>query len=207
MNDERRETTLGEIAHLTIGRTPPRGESSFWTKDLTRPFCTIADMPDGGGWFTPGREGVTATAEAEGKAKRVPAGSLLMSFKLTIGRVGFPSVDVFPNEAIVHVQPVNGGPVTKEYLALWLSSHDLTQGSGRAVKGQTLNGTSLRAIRISYPPLSVQRRIVDLIEHLDDQGAALSAQLTALRTLRLASLSSLIDGTLEILPSYDELLG
>lgn len=59
MNEEWAQSTLGEVADLTIGRTPPRGESRFWTDDLTRPFCTIADMPEGGGWFTPGREGVT----------------------------------------------------------------------------------------------------------------------------------------------------
>jgi len=160
---------LGEVADLTIGRTPPRGESRFWTDDLTRPFCTIADMPEGGGWFTPGREGVTEAAESEGKAKRVAAGSLLMSFKLTIGRIAFPSEDVFPNEAIVHVQPHDDGPVTKEYLALWLSSQDLAAGSGRAVKGNTLNGKSLKAIPVVYPPLPVQWRIVDLMEHLDNQ--------------------------------------
>lgn len=174
---------MGEVANLTIGRTPPRGESRFWTNDLTRPFCTIADMPEGGGRFTPVREGVTEAAEKEGKAKRVAAGSLLMSFKLTIGRVAFPSEDVFPNEAIVHIQPPDNGPVTKEYLALWLSSQDLTEGSGRAVKGKTLNGKSLKAIPVVYPPLSVQRRIVGLMEHLDNHVKRLLVEAEALERL------------------------
>lgn len=100
----------------------------------------------------------------------------MMSFKLTIGRIAFPSEDVFPNEAIVHIQPHDDGPVTKEYLALWLSSQDLAAGSGRAVKGNTLNGKSLKAIPVVYPPLAVQRRIVDLMEHLDNQVNLLQAE-------------------------------
>ena len=85
MSDGWEATTLGEVADLIVGRTPPRKDERYWTVDLERPFCTIADM--GAIDVLPEREGVTEAAEIEGKAKRVPAGSLLMSFKLTIGRV------------------------------------------------------------------------------------------------------------------------
>lgn len=137
-------------------------------------------------------------AEADDKAKRVPAGSLLMSFKLTIGRVAFPNVDVFPNEAIVHIEPEPDGPVTREYLALWLGSRDLTAGSGRAVKGNTLNGKSLRAIPVSLPPLPVQRRIVDVMEHLDNQVDRLHAEAQAARELLRPLLVSLVENSEDV---------
>lgn len=155
--------TLGEIAELVVGRTPPRKEQQYWTDGLERPFCTIADMDALD--VRPRREGVTRLAEEEGKARRVPAGSLLMSFKLTIGRVGFAAVDLFPNEAIVWIQPDD--EIVPEYLALWLGHQDLTAGSGRAVKGATLNAASLRAIPVAWPSLAHQRRIVDLIDAVD----------------------------------------
>ena len=44
MRDGWERTTLGQIANLTIGRTPPRDDPGYWTHDLARPFCTIADM-------------------------------------------------------------------------------------------------------------------------------------------------------------------
>ncbi|MCB1006339.1 MAG: restriction endonuclease subunit S, partial [Acidimicrobiales bacterium] len=158
-------TTLGELADLVVGRTPPRKEDRYWTDDLKRPFCTIADMD--GMDIVPQREGVTDAAESEGKAKRVPAGSLLMSFKLTIGRVATLAIPAVHNEAIVWIKPREGVPVVDRYLALWLSHLDLTESAGRAVKGQTLNGPSLRAIPVELPPLVVQRRVVDLVDAVD----------------------------------------
>lgn len=169
MADGWRNTTLAEVSTIQIGRTPPRNNPSYWTTDLARPFCTIADLADP--IVRPAREGVTEAAEVEGKAKRVPAGSLLLSFKLTIGRVGVAAVDVFPNEAIAWIEPTTPA-LDKRYLALWLESADLTTGAGRAVKGQTLNSGSLRAIPVAVPPLADQRRIVDLVAAIDAAATA-----------------------------------
>lgn len=163
MRDDWAETTLGELATIAIGRTPPRNDRRYWSDSLERAFCTIADMTD---WLVrPTREGVTELAEREGKAKRVPAGSLIMSFKLSIGRVGFAATDIFPNEAIAWIQPSE--EVDSRFLALWLSSLDLELHADRAVKGKTLNGASLRAIPVAHPTPAEQRRIVGLIDVVD----------------------------------------
>lgn len=192
MRDGWEATTLGEVADLIVGRTPPRKDERYWTVDLERPFCTIADM--GAMEVLPEREGVTEAAEIEGKAKRVPAGSLLMSFKLTIGRVGFAAVDLFPNEAIVWIKPREGVPVVDRYLALWLSHLDLTESAGQAVKGQTLNGPSLRAIPVDLPSLLVQRRVVDLVDAVDTYAAAAAARAEAARGARSALLDRELSG-------------
>lgn len=165
MHDGWRETTLGEIANLTIGRTPPRKESRYWANDLTYPFLSIAEM--NGKYADPVGQGVTPAALGEKKAKLVPAGALLMSFKLTIGKIAFATRDMCTNEAIVWIEPDSDSEVTKEYLALALEVADLNVGENRAVKGATLNRASLEAIEVSVPPLEVQRRIVDLIGHID----------------------------------------
>jgi type I restriction enzyme S subunit len=178
MTDGWIETSLGEIADLRIGRTPPRNDRRFWTGDLARPFCSIADMV--GSEIRPVREGVTELAEGEGKAKRVPQGSLLLSFKLTIGRVGFAAVDLFPNEAIAWIIP-KSSDVEPRYLAIWLGHADLRGDSGRAVKGDTLNSVSLRNISVRVPPLAEQRRIVDLVATLDRALTAASATAGELR--------------------------
>jgi len=161
------------MCRIQIGRTPPRKEARYWTQDLERPFCTIADMADR--HINPSREGVTQAAESEGRAKRVPAGALLMSFKLTIGRVGFAARDLFPNEAIAWLSSADPA-LNEEFLALWLEAQDLSQGSGRAVKGSTLNSDSLRAIPVMVPPLEVQRRIVDLIGSIDESVVRLDQE-------------------------------
>ena len=198
-----KETTLGEVAILSIGRTPSRANAKYWTDDLRYPFCTIADMAEK--QISPSREGVTQAAIDDGKARHVRAGSLLMSFKLTIGRVGFAAVDLFPNEAIVAITP---GPSrsTREFLYFWLGSHDLTEGSGRAVKGATLNSASLAAIRLLLPPLTEQKRIVDVIGTVDGAIAGADRAAEDARNLRSGLLSDLLSGDHGIPESYDELL-
>lgn len=191
--DEWVETTLGEVCGITIGRTPPRKESLYWTDDLALPFCSIADMTDR--LVDPAREGVTEEAERDGKAKRVPAGSLLMSFKLTIGRVGFAARDLFPNEAIAWLKATNGS-LDERYLALWLEGQDLTAGSGRAVMGSTLNSESMRSIAVRVPPLPVQRRIVDLVSAVDTHISNVKAEARVARELSVAILDECVERAL-----------
>lgn len=197
---ESREASLGQVATLQIGRTPPRDDARYWTSDLALPFCTIADMSSK--YVVPVREGITALAEAENKARRSPAGALLMSFKLTIGRVGFAGCDLFPNEAIVEIRPEES-IVSREFLYLELGSRDLTGGSGQAVKGKTLNRSSLEAIRVQLPPLEEQARIVSVIEAVDNCLNTLETQLFASSNLLRASMVDLLSGAWSLDESYD----
>ncbi len=183
------QTTLGEVARITIGKTPPRKRPEYWTEDLTHPFCTIADMD--GRCVDPRREGVTQSAIDEGKAKLFPAGSLMMSFKLSIGRIGFAARDLYPNEAIARLESLSDD-LDERFLAIALEAQDLTVGSGRAVKGKTLNRGSMRAIPVRVPSLMDQRRIVDLIAAVDAQMEALRGELETGRAAQEPLVGSLL---------------
>lgn len=185
MRDRWAQVTLGEIASITIGRTPPRNDSRYWTTSLERPFCTIADLTS---HTVPTREGVTDLAEKEGKARRAPQGSLLFSFKLTIGRVGFAGVDLFPNEAIAIINPL-ADEIDKRYLGLALEMQDWATAGARAVKGNTLNRQSLEAIPIPLPPLSEQRRIVDIVASIDHSISRLTTAIHAAWKARVGVMS------------------
>jgi len=197
-----RETTLGEVTDISIGRTPPRSEKQYWSTSLDRPFCTIADMQ--GKWVIPCNEGVSELAEKTGKARRVPRGSLLFSFKLTIGRVGIAAVDLFPNEAIAVLEPT--GTVLRDYLALALEQSGAEERGSRAVKGVTLNREALKGLPILLPPLDEQRRIVEVVSSVDERLEAEEAELVALRHLRASLLEDLLSGDHEIPEDYDRLL-
>lgn len=162
---EEHHTTLGEIAYLRIGRTPPRKDPTYWTDDLTHPFLSIGDMT--GRVLDTTSEGVTQAALDNNKARLVPAGALLMSFKLTIGRIAFAARPMCTNEAIVWIDPKDEADTDAAFLALALEAADLTAGQSPAVKGATLNKQSLSAIRLRIPSRDVQYRMVDLVDHLD----------------------------------------
>ncbi|SIO88533.1 Type I restriction-modification system, specificity subunit S [Nocardiopsis sp. JB363] len=116
---------------------------------------------------------------------------MLMSFKLTIGRVGFAERDVYPNEAIVRIDPRDRSTVYDRYLAAWLESHDLMENAPRAVKGKTLNSKSLALISVVLPPLLAQEQIVEVIGTVEDQITALDTEAAALEGVYLAATSLL----------------
>jgi len=152
----------------------------------------------------PLREGVTEVAEGEGKAKRVPAGALLMSFKLTIGRVGFAARDLFPNEAIAWIAPKDPS-LDVRFLSYALEAADYSALTGEAAKGATLNKDSLQRIELNLPPALIQGRIADTIDSLGDTEEAVRLYLNGLNTARKAVTRALIGGVHE-LPSDIEAL-
>lgn len=196
MSDEWLITTLGKVAVLTIGRTPERGNSNYWTEDVTYPFCTISDIPKYSWSINPTNEGVTQAAIRDGKARMAAAGSLLMSFKLSIGRVGFAHRDVYPNEAIVRIDTSKNPEIEPEYLALWLESLNLsdTGDTQHAVRGKTLNKTSLAAIPVAVPPRTTQQRIVRLIRSVDETITALDDEAHAALRTRAPLIDRMLDG-------------
>lgn len=135
-------------------------------------------------------EGVTEAAETEGKAKRVPAGSLIMSFKLSLGRVAITDRDVFTNEAIACIRPEER--VERDFLALALENLNWEILGSRAVKGKTLNADSLDALPVPVPPLPEQRRITDLIGSLDKTIAAADGMVAGISRMRSNLIISLL---------------
>jgi Type I restriction modification DNA specificity domain len=146
---------LGDLCEIVIGRTPRRDSPEYWHGTL--PWVTIADLNDS--IVTHTRECISSLgAEASG-APLLKAGTLLFSFKLTIGKTAVAGVDVYTNEAIAGLIPRNPPRVSTEYLRFALTATDVSDGSSHAVKGKTLNLPLLRAIRIPLPPLPEQKRI------------------------------------------------
>ena len=91
----------GRNIRFQIGKTPLRAEGQWWKGDI--PWVSIADMPENG-HITHTKEHITEAALKEIFTNRIdPAGTLLMSFKLTVGRVSILDTDAVHNEAIIAV--------------------------------------------------------------------------------------------------------
>jgi type I restriction enzyme S subunit len=96
----------------------------------------------------------------------VEPGTLLFSFKLTIGKIAFAGVRLFTNEAIAALPVKPGVELDSTFLALALRVVPLLGGASDAAKGTTLNKDSLSEIQIPVPSLAEQRRIVGRVEAL-----------------------------------------
>lgn len=156
---------FGELVFFNIGKTPPRAEAQWWGTDV--PWVSIADMPESGHILST-KERVTSAAISEKFAGRTAkAGTLLMSFKLTVGRVSILDVDAVHNEAIISIYPyADKETIIRDYLFEILPLTSQSGESKNAIKGKTLNNTSISNLLIPLPPLAEQKRIVGKIEAL-----------------------------------------
>ncbi len=154
---------LEDLCDITVGRTPARATPEYWGPG--EPWLSIADMSQGRR-ITRTKEQIT-TAGASG-GKQVLPGTVLLSFKLSIGRVAITDVPLFTNEAIAALPIKRPDLVDANYLARALEALDLSSGSNRAAMGATLNKAALRRIRVPLPPLDEQRRIAAILDRADD---------------------------------------
>ena len=151
---------FGTIVKMRIGKTPPRGELIYWSNG-THNWVSISDMVEEG-IVKAVKERVSDIAVNEiFKCYPSPKGSLLMSFKLTVGRTSILGIEAYHNEAIITVMPYTDVDNTlRDYLFYMLPIISNKGDSKDAIKGKTLNGKSLNSLLIPLPPLLEQKRIV-----------------------------------------------
>ena len=141
---------LGKLCEVNIGRTPARDRQDYWGHGNL--WLSIADMNQGRILETT-KERITDVAVCECNCRLVEVGTVLLSFKLSIGKVGIASVPLFHNEAIASLPIRDTSRLLPDYLYWALQTIDLTHGLDRAAKGLTLNKAKLLEIKLPIPPL------------------------------------------------------
>ena len=160
------------LVSYSMGKTPPRKESEYWTEPVY-PWVSIADM-NADSTILSTKEMVNEYAAEKTFRKRISkAGTLLMSFKLTVGKVSLLGIDAYHNEAIISIYPfVDNGAIITNYLFYIIPLISQSGQTKTAIKGNTLNSESLDALMIPLPPLREQERIC---KRLNDLKPKLSA--------------------------------
>ena len=154
------------VVNYSMGKTPPRKESEYWNNPIHN-WVSIADMVSDG-HIAETKEGVSAyAADVSFKGRKSPAGTLLMSFKLTVGKVSILDIDAFHNEAIISIYPfVDDNKIMTSYLFAVLPLLSQLGETKTAIKGNTLNSDSLDNLWIPLPPLNEQNRICSKLKEL-----------------------------------------
>lgn len=157
-------TRFSNLVNFKMGKTPQRDNHDLWGYDF--PWVSISDM-NGQPIIEETKEKISKLAlEKSFNNELVPKGTLIMSFKLTIGRVSILDIDAVHNEAIISIYPKKYAEIQKMYL-YYVLPHIATMGDTKdAIKGKTLNSKSLSNLLIPVPPIEEQKRIVEKLDEI-----------------------------------------
>lgn len=132
-NDSRRECRADEYFDISIGKTPPRKEPQWFSENPADcVWVSISDMGSCGAFIADSSEYLTRDAVKKFNVKVVPDDTVLLSFKLTVGRIAITDGAMTTNEAIAHFK--TDRPEINEYLFCYLKEFNYqTMGSTSSI--------------------------------------------------------------------------
>ncbi|HVA22158.1 MAG TPA: restriction endonuclease subunit S [Candidatus Micrarchaeia archaeon] len=192
MRDGWHETTLGAIAEVVGGGTPPTKIAEYWGGSIAWLTPTEVVAADGEVIHNSKRT-ITEAGLSRSAATLLPVGSVLVTSRATVGAVAMAGRPVATNQGFQSLVP--GPSVLPWYLLYWAQAHkgDLQRLASGTIFPEVSHSKMLR-VPVVLPPLADQRRIVDLIASVDAAVEATGATRETARAARAALLSDLFSG-------------
>ncbi len=171
--------SLEELFDLQMGKTPSRNNFNYWNTNDNK-WVSISDLSQSGRYIHETKEYISDDAIAESGIKVIPANTVIMSFKLSIGKVAITKEEMYSNEAIMAFHDKHTTELLPEYIYYLFRNKDWSIGTNKAVMGKTLNKATLSQMKISVCSIQKQREIVsvlnkvsEIIDNMKDQIFAL----------------------------------
>ena len=160
------QSLVKDVFNLSMGKTPARSNPQYWN-DGTYKWISISDMSSYGRYTGDTSEYITDVAVNNSGIKIVPKGTIIMSFKLSIGRTAITSEDIYTNEAIMAFGGFDTSKFNIDFLQFLIANKNWLLGAKQAVKGQTLNKESIGNAKIIVPPMDKQIEFATIYNQAD----------------------------------------
>lgn len=170
---------ISSLFDLQMGKTPSRKSPELWENGNT-PWVSISDM-NGIKYISSTKEMLPFATIIQCNIPIIPAGIVIMSFKLTIGKTCITNVPLTTNEAIMAFYPKKEVQIDNSFLCYALSA--IKWKGNRAVKGLTINKKTISQKEMSLPPLSEQQAIASELDATQTMIDGYKAQLEDLDAL------------------------
>lgn len=184
--------TLGKLTQIAGGTTPSKAEPRFWSNGSTY-WATPTDITA----LNPEKHTIEATkhlvsetALRETSIKLLPAGSVLMTSRATIGYPAINTVPMTTNQGFANFLPAP--TYDPEFLVQWIVSKrmDLERAAGGSTFLE-ISKAVLKSLSIDLPPLHEQRRIAEILSSADEAIAATRAVIEQTRKVKQSTLGTL----------------
>lgn len=159
------EYQLSELFDLQMGKTPDRNNPSYWNNNKNK-WISIADLSKSGKYIIDTKETISNSAVISSGIKPIPPNTVVMSFKLSIGKTAITKEQIYSNEAIMAFIDKKIVQINPSYLYYLLANKKWDQGSNKAVMGITLNKASLSQYKVNIPNIHIQNNVVTKLDKL-----------------------------------------
>ena len=173
---------LKDIFDLQMGKTPSRNHLDYWNTNEYK-WISISDLSKSGKYILDTKEYISENAVKESGIKVIPANTVIMSFKLSIGKTAITAEDMYSNEAIMAFHDKHVVEILPEYIYYLFNFMNWDVGSNKAVMGKTLNKKTLSEVKIEICPIEEQKEIVKVLDKLMDILSGRVNELTLLNNL------------------------
>jgi type I restriction enzyme, S subunit len=190
--------TLDDISNITIGRTPPRKEHQWFSTDVNDvKWISIRDMGNCGTYIHTTSEFLTEDAVSRFNVPVINSNTVIISFKLTVGRISITTERMLSNEAIAHLNLKNK-EIYPEFLYLFLKQFNFDSLGSTSSIATAVNSKSIKSLPFINPSKEVLSKFNEVIVPLFSRIHNLTFENKELVDLRDTLLPKLISGELEI---------
>lgn len=193
------EVKLKTVVDIAIGRTPPRKESQwFSTNNQDVKWISIKDLGSEGAFIFNTSEYLTNEAVVKFNIPIIPKDTVLLSFKMTVGRVAITTEEMLSNEAIAHFRFNDKTPFTKEYLYLFLKNYKYeTLGSTSSIV-TSINSAMIKDMEITISDEYTMRNFNESAMLYFNKIKENSKQIQTLTQMRDTLLPKLMSGEVRV---------
>ena len=166
--------TLEEVCNYEIGGTPSRSKPEYY-ENGNNLWVSVREL--NGGYIYDTKEKINDIGIKKSNVKLYDIGTILFSFKLSIGKTAIVGTPMYSNEAIAGIKSKNPDILYNMYLYYYLSTTNFKQ-IGSCMLGQgSLNKKSLGKIKIPIPSMKRQKEIVNYLLDIDAKNKQLEKEI------------------------------
>lgn len=156
-----------DLFKIGIGKTPPRKESQWFSSNSKNnvEWISIKDMGNSGIYISNSSEYLTPEAISRFNIRKIPEDTVLLSFKLTIGRISITTKETTTNEAIAHFK-TGKSSLTTEFLYCYLKDFDFDKLGSTSSIATAVNSRTIKNMDILYPSEEIQMWFVKKVKNI-----------------------------------------
>ena len=159
------EYLLEDLFDLQMGKTPSRKNPDYWNSNDNK-WISIGDISRCGKYISDTKEYISNRAVSDSGISLIPENTVIMSFKLSIGKTAITLEPMYSNEAIMSFKDKHIVELLPDYIYYMFLAKNWNEGSNKAVKGTTLNKATLSKIRIKVHNINEQIIIAKTLDKL-----------------------------------------